>query len=153
MRSLIKMGSKIRPHARLTWSIVSSFSGRKKPGRISILVDTVTGNVYVVPRKQEHVDYAKEIFGINAPEFLPPLAKNIIPSHLEVLVNPETGMEEVTSIHTGDCGLEIRYGVRHSRDALYKGHKLAKCFVFQGEVPVAETLRESVNERYVLQTE
>ena len=138
------------PSAALTWSALASYGGRKRAGRISILVDTTSGDVHLVPRNIEHIDYvAQQLFKTEDYDEIRERAQPLIPSHIEVIINPETGREEVTSIHTGDSGLEIRYGVRHPEKALLRGHQRALEYARRGEIPVSETLDEkNINKKY-----
>ncbi len=109
----------------LTWSTVSSFGGRKEPGRVSVLVDTVDETVYLVPRDMEHIDFAQNVLQ-RAPESM----HSLVPSHIDI----DEALEQI-KILTGVCGLEILLRVRHSPDELDRAHERTKEYVARGEIP------------------
>ncbi|OYT32566.1 hypothetical protein DRJ22_00060 [Candidatus Woesearchaeota archaeon] len=122
----------------LTYSLINQYGNRKKPGRLSILVNVEEKKIYAVPRKIEHIDYAKQ-FNIE-------LSK-LIPVHIDTKLN-ENGLEEIIGLVTGVSGMEIGYGIRHSKKDLEEAHKLAKDFIENGELPIKKLEEDKIIYKY-----
>ena len=129
---------------KLTWSAVNSFGGRKKPGRVSIIVDEGSGMTYLVPREIEHKDYLCEILS-TTPEALrgkPERASRLIPAHIDLVG------DNVESLLIGLSGAEETYNIRHSRKDLEEAARFTRAFVEHGEVPISGDLKVKIDYRY-----
>ncbi len=128
----------VRPITRLTWDLVERFGGRKAEGLFSILINTNSGEIYIVPREIEHIDFACRLLNIERDEFKrePQIASHLIPVHIKI--NGEGFVEKIV---TGISGLEL-YGVRHTKIAVETAHAIAHKFVEKGEVPILRKLEE-----------
>jgi len=134
---------------RLTYALISEYGDRKVHGRISVIIDTKSNSVYVVPREEEHIEFISRLLGTE--ELDPMSCQYLIPSHIQIGINEQTSEQEVQGFFTGVCGLEIGLGARHPKEALHAAHEQAKCFVRKGELPLASPLLEDkVNEKYAL---
>ncbi len=126
---------------RLTWDIVKNYSDRKEEGLIALIVNTNTGEIHLVPRDIEHVDFVCRLLDINKKELKkdPTIVSHIIPSM--VIINQE---REVVGVITGVSGLELGWGVRHTREALERVHSIIHKFIENGEVPIGRLERDDI---------
>ena len=112
----------------LTYGLIGQYGGRKRPGRFSIFIDTLTKTVYPVPLDVEHVDVAQSILGADAERL-----KYLVPVHIDMVT--DNGIESVDSIIVGECGMEELLSVRHPESELENAARLTVAFVRRGEVP------------------
>ncbi len=130
---------------RLTWSAVNSFGNRKRPGRLSVIVDmTKKGVVYAVPREIEHKDYLCEILHTTQEHIMgaPGIAARLIPVHIDL------PCDTVEGIVVGLSGAEQAYGIRHSNEDLQNSARRAQEFILNGEVPYHEPIHTKIDYRY-----
>lgn len=111
----------------LTKRILEEFGGRKHYGRLSVVTDlNGNGEIYPVPHKEEHIEFCIELVrDIRKLE-------RVIPSHIEY-----TKVEDkykITSIITGETGMEQGYGIRHDKEDIKNAHQKVLEFVNNGEV-------------------
>ena|SRR3989344_7883138 len=134
----------MRNYNFLTWDIVNRFGNRKIHGRLSILVDTENKQIYAVPRNIEHVEFTRKLLGLENYEEVCLKASHLVPSHISVLPDLTTNdlEEKVKGFLTGISGLEIAYGVRHTKESLIIAHELTKKFVSDGGLPISDNLDE-----------
>jgi len=128
----------MRSYDKLSWAIFNNYGNRKKPGRISIVIDLDEEKIYPVPRKVEHLDFAKDKFLEH---------ERIIPSHIDLEPNG-CGLEKVVGIITGISGLEISGGVRHKKEDLEKAHAISWDFVKNGEIKIGDVKEDEVVYKY-----
>lgn len=100
--------------------ILQAFGGRKHEGLLSVIVDTKTNKIYVVPHTMEHVNAACELLGItkNALESNPTLAERLIP--INILIRDDL----IVGVMNGRSGMEMGYKVTHPKKANDKAHGL-----------------------------
>jgi len=99
------------------------FGDRKKDGRISVIVDvSKEDGIYLIPRDREHVTFVADYLGIPAEKIKenPYCAAHIVPSHIQI--EYKQGSLKLSDVETGESGLEIKLGVRHTQDALLQAH-------------------------------
>ncbi len=128
---------------KLTLDTYIRYGNRKKPGRISFLVDVGTETIYPVPREIEHIDYAMEILG-EAP--LPDNCKRLVPSHIDTQLCDS--IPRVVGVITGVSGLEISLGIKHTRDDLRRAHDTIWNLINQGEIGISKVNENKIVERY-----
>ncbi|MBW2981990.1 hypothetical protein KY343_03865 [Candidatus Woesearchaeota archaeon] len=87
----------------LSRELIEVYGSRKKEGRLSLLVDTTTNEIYIVPKDTEHIEFTKQI-GTDPDK--------VVPVHVDFLDG------RVAGVITGESGLEQDLGVRHSHDDL-----------------------------------
>lgn len=138
---------KAKPAKSLTWAVVSAHGDRKKPGRVSVIVNAATGAVYPVPRDVEHKDYICSLVH-TTPETLranPSYIAALIPVHIDL-----DAEHCVVGVLTGLSGFEEVYKVRHAPADLLNAHKRALEFVFRGELRHDDSLesRAKIDYRY-----
>jgi len=120
---------------KLEWGTFNGFGNRKKTGRLSILVDVNSKQIYPVPLKQEHIDFANRVKGISGLE-------KLIPSHIDI-----EEWSGVIRVITGICGMEINFGIRHTSEDVERAHRIAVDYVKNGEISY-ESLKEEIIYRY-----
>lgn len=129
----------------LTYGLLSSNGDRKKPGRLSILVDLVEDKIYAVPCDIEHIDFAREILGFG-PEENGKRYTKLIPSHIDCV--KKDGLEIVAGVITGVSGIEIGYGVRHRKEDVSLANVKTLDFVAKGDVEISRDLENEVCMKY-----
>ncbi len=136
----------VRNYDYLSQSIISAYGNRKEPGRVSIFTDLRDNNIYIVPRNEEHIDFVKRIAS-------PSEYEKIVPTHIDLRTAAD-GIEEVIRVITGESGLEIKGGVKHSYEDLQKAHDLAWQFIdkgcVNGEIRIGKIEENKIVERYLL---
>lgn len=130
----------VKSYDCLTQAIVSAYGNRKKPGRVSVFTDVENNKIYPVPINEEHINFVKRIA-------TPSYYEKIVPTHIDLERN-EKGLEEVVRVITGECGLEIKGGVRHKYEDLKKAHALVFEFINKGEFPIGELKENKIVTRY-----
>lgn len=124
---------------KLTPEVFARFGNRKKPGRIGLFVDTRNGDIYAVPKHEEHLDFIKQI--TDEQNF-----SKIIPSYIDL---KEIGnVEKIFGVETGYSGVEIRLGIRHTPEDLQKAHSLTHVLVSEGEIPLAERIDSKITYKF-----
>ncbi|MBI4150574.1 hypothetical protein HY492_00450 [Candidatus Woesearchaeota archaeon] len=128
---------------RLTWALFSRFAGRKG-NALSFLVDTATGAIQMVPQDAEHIDFAATLLECEREDIRndPKRASHLVPVVVEYL------NDELLGMLVGTSGMEIAYGVRHSKNQLDRAQALAHGFLEDGEVPLAQAFKETVLRRW-----
>ncbi|HLC32924.1 MAG TPA: hypothetical protein VJJ82_03795 [Candidatus Nanoarchaeia archaeon] len=128
----------------LTTGLVHEFGNRKEAGKLSLIVDLRdrSPQIYAVPRQIEHVDFVRDIFGLEDQYEVQTHGTLLVPTHVFIRPNGWMYQEEVTGYLTGISGLEIAFNVRHPKSALKKAHEEAKLFAQRGELRIAERLIE-----------
>src|SRR3989344_2610091 len=126
----------MRNYNFLNWDIVHRFGNRKIHGRLSVLVDTEAKQIYVVPRNIEHIEFTRRLLSLGNYEEVRLRASHLIPSHISILpdLNTPDLEERVKGFLTGISGLEIGYGVRHTKESLLMAHELTKKFINHGSL-------------------
>jgi len=129
---------KIKTASKFTQSLVNDpdFINRKAHSLFSVLCDTKTGLIYPVPANMEHVDWSAIILSTSSEGIQnnPDIASHIIP----VIFQLDAFQEHVESVLTGTSGLELGYGVRHTKDQLEIGNTMALEFIAKGDFPLSE---------------
>lgn len=127
---------------RFTHAVVSNFIGRKGPALISFFCDTIAGKVILVPQGYEHIDWAAEILRTDRDELQknPAFASHLIP----VVIDLDPMHDEVRSGVIGTSGMEIAYGVRHTKGQLDRAEQIATAFIVTGELRVSPSFRFTI---------
>lgn len=94
----------------LSKEIIEKYGSRRKAGRLSLVVDITKNKAYPVPRNVEHTDFVKRF--------------ETDPSHL-IPVHIDFDGDRVVGIDTGESGLEIKLGIKHSYDDLNSANSAA----------------------------
>lgn len=103
----------------LTDDVLREYGDRKKSGRVSILVDTIKNEIYLVPRDVEHIDFMNSNFPDRNYEFF-------VPFHIDLRDG------EVVSLISGETGLEYRLRVQHPPYAVEVARGLTFEFLRKG---------------------
>ena len=103
----------------LTEEVMAEYSSRKKQGRLSLVVDVKKREIYPVPKDIEHVDFVAQL------ETDP---CHIIPVHLDF----KDG--KIVGVLTGESGIELKLGVKHSHDDLYTANSIAYDLINKSEI-------------------
>ncbi len=129
---------------RLTSGLYSSYVGRKGAGIISLVINTRTKEIMLVPQELEHIQFAAKILGGSVEEIVqnPSIAEHLVPVILETEEQPGDPVPKVIGIATGTSGMELGYGVRHTISDLELAHKIALDFASRGDLSI--DLRKSV---------
>lgn len=128
----------IKPLEKLTWDVYAAYGNRKKPGRVSILVDVVRNQIFGVPATAEHTKYAPKIISQCKISY-----DKLVPAHID------TNGAEVIGMSAGYSGLEQKIGVRHSKKDVIKAKELAWQFVREGDIPLGKIAEDSIAGRYL----
>lgn len=115
----------------LTNGLIGQYGGRKKPGRLSIFVDTMTGDVYPVPINVEHVDVARRIWGEDRERL-----QYVVPVHID-MQNDSFGQPWIVELITGESGMEALLHVEHSEEILRKAEACARNVLDRGDIHYA----------------
>ena len=140
----------MRVYSKLTFEAFEKGSGRKEKGsqiRVDFFYD-VEKRVFILLEKGEHVENICKLFGITKDEIqeYSDAISNFVPVTLVFnYVYEEIILEE---LFVGVSGIELAYGIRHSREYLDKAHAAAMIFIENGEIPVSEKFEHKVNYRY-----
>lgn len=118
---------------KLTPDIVKQFGNRKKPGRVSVVTDMDTLNVFLVPHSMEHIDFITKKLRISD-------CRRIIPTHIDMILDHE--QERVGELITGVSGVEQGYGVRHTREDIDMAHNIVYSAVQRGEFYFARDYKD-----------
>ena len=143
----------MRIYNRLTSDIVHRFGNRKIYGRLSLLVDTETREIYVVSRNIEHIEFTRRLLALDNYGEVRLKASHLVPTHISILpdLSAPDLEERVKGFLTGISGLEIAYGVKHPREALLMAHEMTRKFAELGDFPISHELDEDkVEFRYEL---
>jgi len=128
----------IKPLEKLTKDVYMQYGDRKKPGRISVLVDVVSEKIYAVPKYVEHIIYAPKL----KKQCKIPYEK-LVPAHID------TNGAEVIGVSAGYSGLEQRMGIRHSEEDLKKAKELIWQFVNSGSIPKGKIMEDAIATKYI----
>ncbi len=128
----------------LTWETVRDYSGRKRPGRVSVVVNVPTGEIFPVPREQEHAEFLCELLGRTEEEIRahPEYVERIVPVHIDLKKG------EVNYVETGASGSEEVYKVRHEIEDLIVAHQQAMHFIHNGTVKIPPQILTRIDTRY-----
>lgn len=129
---------------RITSEDYKKYSNRKKPGRISVLVNTRSEAVYLVPIGEEHIDFAGRIA---RKEDYP----HLVPSHVDTEIQDSEPV--IVGVVTGVCGLEIKLGVRHRIEDLEKAHDLTWRLINDSDLKVGRIRKNRIVIRYTVRNE
>jgi hypothetical protein len=124
---LIKMIAAIET---LDETVMKEFGSRKKPGRLSLVVDVETSDIYAVPKDTEHIDFIKQFE--TDPSYL-------VPVHLDFSGG------EVSGVIVGESGIEHGLGVRHSHADLNVANSDAYGLISKSGVQIAEDHKNKVH--------
>ena len=127
-----------KPIDKLTHDTYIQYGDRKKLGRISVLVDVCSSNVYPVPKNIEHIQYAPKLKRQHAISY-----EKLVPAHIDT-----NGME-ITGLSIGYSGLEQKMKVRHTEEDLKKAREIMWDFIRNGLIPVGTLQEDSIASRYV----
>jgi len=119
----------------------NKYGNRKRNGRISLLVDTETETIYLVPKEEEHIDFAKRIA---EPEHYPKL----VPVHVDTEM--QDAEPRIVGVITGVCGLEIKLEVRHDAKDLEKAHDIAWKLINISEIHTGKIREDRIVMRYAV---
>ena len=107
------------PYEALTDEVIKDYGDRKRPGRVSIVVDTLGNVIYVVPKNIEHIDFMALHFpGVDYRPF--------VPFHIDILDG------EVADLIPGHTGLEYKLGVEHDGASVAIARGMAFEFIRKG---------------------
>ena len=133
----------IKSYEKLTYAMFHEFGNRKEPGKISLLVDLrKKPGIYAVPRDIEHIDFVKELTGTDDGEEIKEQARLLIPTHIFLQPTGPNFQYQITRYLSGISGLEIAFGVRHSKMSIDRAHEETKKFAQKGEFLSADKLQE-----------
>lgn len=110
----------MQAYEALTDEVVREYGDRKKPGRVSLVVDTLTSDIYLVPKNVEHIDFMKGNFS-NRDYGL------FVPFHLDM------DNEDVVKLTPGESGLEYKLGVEHDNASIAIARVLVFEFIRKGD--------------------
>ena len=126
---------------KLTKRLMEEFGDRKQEGRLSIITDLNNqGKIYPIPHDQEHIEFCTNLLGDIRK------LKKVIPSHIEY--DKIEGEYEITSILTGESGMEQGYGIRHEKLDITTAHQKILEFIQEGEILISRKLNSKINYDY-----
>jgi len=132
------------PQEYLTKKLLEEFGDRKHKGRLSVITNLNEGEaIYPIPHKKEHIEFCTELVGDAIK-----LTK-VIPSHIRYDKVEEE--YEITSIITGESGMEQGYGIRHAKTDIDAAHRRILEFVNSGEVLINPNIESRIIYKYLSQ--
>ena len=109
----------MQTYEALTDEVIRDYGDRKRPGRVSVVVDTLGNAIYIVPRNIEHIDFMALHFpGRDYSLF--------VPFHID-MVNGEVA--DLIPEHTG---LEYKLGVKHDGASIAVARVMTFEFIRKG---------------------
>ncbi len=136
----------IKPVKALTFSVLNNSIGRKSATALSFFCDVLNNTILMVPKDSEHIDFAAIVLNTTPDDIRqePSVAAHLVPVVLEFTPNHDF----VTGMLTGTSGMEIAFGVKHTKEQLDRAHGMAVAFVQNGDVPFAEQVKDIVVRRW-----
>ena len=123
---------------KLTPGIYDKYGNRKRNGRISLFIDTNTETAYLVPKEEEHIDFAKRLVQQDY--------SRLVPVHIDTEMRDTK--HRIVGMIIGVSGLEVRLGVRHDIEDLKKAHDVAWKLVNSSDIPVGKIREDRIIMRY-----
>jgi len=123
---------KLRKIDSLKQSLINnkSFFPRKKEDQLCLLVNTENKEIYAVPVEEEHISCALRILNTSIDELIEK-GSILVPSNIRLNIYEHPNF--VYSLVIGVSGLEMRYGVRHTKKQIDRAHELMYNFLRKGE--------------------
>jgi len=113
-----------RPIEKITDELLHEFGDRKSKGRLDLVIDMETENIYPVPKRIEHKDFVPTL-----PNYAPRTSK-FIPSQVHI------NNGEVIEILTGASSYEGEFDIKHPLKELFLAHKTIWTLVLKSGYPV-----------------
>ncbi len=134
----------LRYYNTLTQALFNQYGNRKEQGIISFFYDVEEKAFLPIPPDTEHADFVSKIFHIekNSLKF-DERPKRLIP----IIIKMDENFN-VSKILIGVSGLEIGYGVRHSKKDLVRAKRMTVKFVKYGEFKIKKPLYLKLEKKY-----
>ena len=127
----------VKSITKLTWKIFENHGNRKENGVLTFIINTVTKEIYPIPKNIEHIDFVCLILGYETRNELkrnPSSASHLVATYLTIKEG------EITKILTGFSSTEMAGGVRHTKKQINEAHKIIHKLISKGEIPLKEDL-------------